>query len=241
MNPSKYIEQTNLKPTLDGNDIEKLIEETLKYNFMGVCVPPFWVKKVKRDLLKTDTKVVTVIGFPLGYNRTETKVKEAEIALQDGADELDLVISLTGFKTNPFWAKIEIVRLAEIAHQSEKMLKVIIETAYLSQKEITETALICEEAGADFVKTSTGFASAGFSSSSNLSKNNDFYSGAKIEDIELIRSTVSKMVGIKASGGIKTYQQVQNFVNAGAERIGTSSGVEIMEEYKKITGSSVDA
>jgi deoxyribose-phosphate aldolase len=225
MNPAHYIEQTNLKPTLNDIDIEKLIEQALKYKFMGVCVPPFWVKKVKRDLLKTDTKVVTVIGFPLGYNRTETKVKEAEIALKDGADELDLVISLTGFKTNPFWAKIEIVRLAELAHQAEKMLKVIIETAYLSQKEIIETALICQEAGADFVKTSTGFASVGFSNST------DFYAGAKLEDIKLIRSTVSEMVGIKASGGIKTYQQVQDFVNAGAERIGTSSGVEIMEEY----------
>ncbi|WP_375560841.1 deoxyribose-phosphate aldolase [Bernardetia sp. OM2101] len=227
MNPAQYLEQTNLKPTLDGNDIEKLIEQALKYKFMGVCVPPFWVKKVKRDLLKTDTKVVTVIGFPLGYNRTETKVREAEVALKDGADELDLVISMTGFKTNPFWAKVEIVRLADLAHQTEKMLKVIIETAYLSEKEIKQTALICEEAGADFVKTSTGFASAGFSSS----KNNDFYAGAKLEDVKLIRNTVSEMVGIKASGGIKTYQQVQGFVKAGAERIGTSSGVEIMEEY----------
>jgi deoxyribose-phosphate aldolase len=228
MNPAQYLEQSNLKPTLNDNDIEKLIEQTLKYKFMGVCVPPFWVRKVKRDLLKTDTKVVTVIGFPLGYNRTETKVKEAEVALKDGADELDLVISLTGFKTNPFWAKIEIVRLAELAHQAEKMLKVIIETAYLSEKEIKQATLICEEAGADFIKTSTGFARAGFSS---LSKDNDFYAGAKLEDIKLIRNTVSEMVGIKASGGIKTYQQVQDFVNAGAERIGTSSGVEIMEEY----------
>ena len=166
----------------------------------------------------------------MGYNRTETKIREAEIALKDGADELDLVISMTGFKTNPFWAKVEIVRLAEIAHQAEKMLKVIIETAYLSQKEIKQTALICQEAGADFVKTSTGFASAGFASS-ELSKNNGFYAGAKLEDVKLIRSTVSEMVGIKASGGIKTYQQVQDFVKAGAERIGTSSGVEIMEEY----------
>ncbi|WP_338766646.1 deoxyribose-phosphate aldolase [Bernardetia sp. ABR2-2B] len=226
MNPAQYIEQTNLRPTISDKEIEELIEQTLKYKFMGVCVPPFWVKKVKRDLLKTDTKIVTVIGFPLGYNRTETKVREAEVALKDGADELDVVISMTGFKTNPFWAKIEIVRLAEIAHQAEKMLKVIIETAYLSQKEIKETALICQEAGADFVKTSTGFANAGFSSNAT-----DFYAGAKLEDVELIRNTVSQMVGIKASGGIKTYQQLKTFVEAGAERIGTSSGVEIMEEY----------
>ncbi len=226
MNPAQYIEQTNLRPTISDKEIEELIKQTLKYKFMGVCAPPFWVKKLKRDLLKTDTKVVTVIGFPLGYNRTETKVTEAEVALKDGADELDLVISMTGFKTNPFWAKVEIVRLAEIAHQAEKMLKVIIETAYLSQKEIKETALICQEAGADFVKTSTGFASAGF-----VSDTTDFYAGAKLEDVQLIRNTVSEMVGIKASGGIKTYQQVQDFVKAGAERIGTSSGVEIMEEY----------
>ncbi len=232
MNPSIYIEQTNLKPTINGNDIEKLIEEALKYNFLGVCVPPFWVKKVKRDLMKTQTKVITVIGFPLGYNRTETKVREAEIALKDGADELDLVISMTGFKTNPFWAKIEIIRLADIAHQSEKMLKVIIETAYLSSKEIKQTALLCQEAGADFIKTSTGFATANLYCSESL-KNNDFYAGAKLEDVKLIRNTVSEMIGIKASGGIKTYQQVQDFVTAGAERIGTSSGVEIMEEYLK--------
>ena len=230
MNPSTYIEQTNLNPTLDGNDIEKLIEQTLKYKFVGVCVPPFWVKKVKRDLSKTETKVVTVIGFPLGYNRTETKVREAEVALKDGADELDLVISMTGFKTNPFWAKVEIVRLADLAHQAEKMLKVIIETAYLSQEEIKETALLCQEAGADFIKTSTGFATSNFTKNSN---NNDFYAGAKLEEVKLIKSTVSEMVGIKASGGIKTYQQLQDFVKAGAERIGTSSGVEIIEEYLK--------
>ena len=230
MNPSTYIEQTNLNPTLDGNDIEKLIEQTLKYKFVGVCVPPFWVKKVKRDLSKTETKVVTVIGFPLGYNRTETKVREAEVALKDGADELDLVISMTGFKTNPFWAKVEIVRLADLAHQAEKMLKVIIETAYLSQEEIKETALLCQEAGADFIKTSTGFATSNFTKNSN---NNDFYTGAKLEEVKLIKSTVSEMVGIKASGGIKTYQQLQDFVKAGAERIGTSSGVEIIEEYLK--------
>ncbi|WP_291721010.1 deoxyribose-phosphate aldolase [Bernardetia sp.] len=227
MNPAQYIEQTHLKPTINDRDIEKLIEEALNYNFVGVCVPPFWVKKVKRDLLKTETKVVTVIGFPLGYNRTETKVREAEVALKDGADELDLVISMTALKTNPFWAKVEMVRLADLAHQAEKMLKVIIETAYLSEEEIKKTALLCEEAGADFVKTSTGFATA------NFSEKKDFYAGAKLEDVKLIRSTVSEMVGIKASGGIKTYQQVQDFVKAGAERIGTSSGVEIMQEYLK--------
>lgn len=227
INPCLYIEQTNLQPTITDKEIEELLRQTLQYNFIGVCVPPFWVKKVKRELAQRETKVVTVIGFPLGYNRTETKVKEAEIALKDGADELDLVISMTAFKTNPFWAKIEMVRLAEMVHQAEKLLKVIIETAYLSQEEIVQVALLCQEAGADFVKTSTGFANAAFSTIPN------FYAGAKLEDIKLIRNTVSASVGIKASGGIKTYSQLQNFVQVGAERIGTSSGVEIMEEYFK--------
>lgn len=222
-NPALYVEHTNLNPLITDKDIEQLITDALHYQFVGLCVPPFWVKKVKRDLAHTAIKVVTVVGFPLGYQRTETKVEEVKTAIKDGADELDMVLSLTAFRTNPFWAKVEIRRLAELCHQSEKMLKVIIETAYLSKEEIRTASMMCEEAGADFVKTSTGFAT-GVS-----------YAGATVEDVQLIRQSVSDIVGIKASGGIKTLAQVESFVQAGAERIGTSSGVQIMKEFEDQT------
>ena len=159
-----------------------------------------------------EVAVVTVVGFPLGYNMTETKIEEIKRAIGNGANEIDVVLNLTSFKSGLPWTKIEIAKCAAACHSSQSLLKVIIETAYLSDREIIEACKLCADAGADFVKTSTGFAVA----------------GATIESVKLIRSSLPASVGVKASGGIKTREQALLFVAAGASRIGTSSGVGMM-------------
>jgi len=213
-NISSYIEQTNLKPIFTDNDLYQLVEDAAAYRFHGICLPPFWVKKAKREISGRDIKLVTVIGFPLGYNMTETKMEEAKIALADGADELDMVMNISAFKAGMPWVKIEMAKLANLSHQNEALLKVIIETAYLSDEEIVKACILCRDAGVDFVKTSTGFASE----------------GAKLEHIKLMRENLPSNVGIKASGGIKDYNTCLKLIGAGADRIGTSSGVAIVKE-----------
>lgn len=212
----RYIEQTILKPLTIDSDIENLVEESKKYGFVGICVPPFWVKKAKREIGEAPIQLVTVIGFPLGYNMTETKVFETELAIKEGADEIDVVWSLTAFKAGLNWPKIELAKLANLCHQHERILKVIIETAYLSNEEIVQACEICRDAGVDYVKTSTGFAPE----------------GAKVEHIALMRANLPSNVGIKASGGIKTLAQAKALIEAGADRIGTSSGVQIVAEQQ---------
>jgi deoxyribose-phosphate aldolase len=215
----QYIEHTNLSPLITSTQVEQLVQEAIEHQFVGVCVPPFWVKKAARDIGKQPIAVVTVIGFPLGYQRTEAKLKEIELAIQDGATELDMVLDLSCIKTGTdFWAKAEIARCAKLCHDNEKVLKVILETAYLNEAEIIACCKLCEDAGADFVKTSTGFAPT----------------GATVEQIALMRKTVSKNVGVKASGGIRTLAHAQAMIAAGADRIGTSTGIKIMEELQKI-------
>ena len=211
-NIERYIEQTVLKPLTVDADIENLIAEAKKYGFVGVCVPPFWVKKAKREIGEAPIQLVTVVGFPLGYNMTETKVYETELAIQNGADEIDVVWSITAYKSEMNWPKIELARLAQVCHDHEKFLKVIIETAYLTDQEIVQACKICAEAGVDYVKTSTGFAPE----------------GANEHHIRLTRANLPSSVGIKASGGIKTYEKAAKLIAAGADRIGTSSGVEIV-------------
>ncbi len=214
---NQFIEHTALTPLVTNLDIEKLIFEAREYHFRGVCVPPFWVEKTKRDLLNTDIQVVTVIGFPLGYNRSATKKREMEVAIQDGADELDLVMNLSAFKSGDLdWVKIEFAQMAKLAHDHEKILKIIIETAYLSNDEIKIACQLGQEAGADFMKTSTGFANA----------------GATVEHIKLMRSVLSKEIGIKASGGIRTLAQAKALLEAGADVLGCSASVGIMKEFQ---------
>ncbi len=216
MKINEYIEHTNLKPTVTQKEIEQLCQEAIEHSFAGVCVPPYWVKKVKRDLKNTNILVVTVIGFPLGYNMSQTKVAEIKQAIQDGADELDIVMNMTAFKSDSAgWAKIEVAQFAKIAHEAGKSIKMILETAYLTPKEIVIACKFCHDAGADFVKTSTGFASE----------------GATIGNVTLMKKTVGEHLGVKASGGIKTYEDALRMIQAGAERIGTSSGVAIMEQF----------
>jgi deoxyribose-phosphate aldolase len=213
MNVRDYIEHTNLSPTLTIAAIDKLVEEAKEFSFLGICVPPFWVKRAKREIGKEKILLVTVAGFPLGYNMTETKLDEMQRAIDNGADEIDVVWNVTSFKTGIPWTKIEIAKCSKLAHDHQKLLKVIIETAYLSDREIETACKLCGDAGVDIVKTSTGFAPA----------------GAKVEHVALMKKNLPATVGIKASGGIKTLDQVMALIDAGATRIGTSSAVTMIE------------
>ncbi|MEO5600147.1 MAG: deoxyribose-phosphate aldolase [Cyclobacteriaceae bacterium] len=213
MNVAAAIEHTNLSPILTIGDIDKLVEEAGKFRFLGICVPPFWVKRAAREIGNQNIILVTVAGFPLGYNMTETKLDEISRAIDNGADEIDVVWNVSAFKTGMPWTKIELAKCSKLAHDREKVLKVIIETAYLSDSEIKQACKICADAGADFVKTSTGFAPT----------------GATVNHILIMKNTLPSHVGIKASGGIKSMAQAEALIQAGAQRIGTSSGVHIMQ------------
>jgi deoxyribose-phosphate aldolase len=212
MNLASYIEHTNLKPTVTTKDIDELVEEARRWNFLAVCVPPFWVKRASREIGQEKIILVTVAGFPLGYNMTETKLDEIQRAIDNGADEIDVVWNVSAFKTNLPWTKIDLAKCSLLAHNHQKLLKVIVETAYLSDSELEKACKICADAGADFVKTSTGFAPA----------------GATVEHIAIMKTSLPSHVGIKASGGIKTAEQTIGMINAGANRIGTSSGISIL-------------
>ena len=218
MGINRYIEHTNLKPTLTDKDVDQLVADAIKHQFVGVCVPPFWVKRASRELAEHDIQLVTVIGFPLGYQMTDSKLVEIEKAIDDGANELDIVMNNSAFKSGMSWVKIELAKCANLIHQSGCMMKVILETTYLSDEEIIVATKLCSEAGTDFVKTSTGFAPT----------------GAKVSHIELMRKYAPSNVGIKASGGIKDLTTLKGMVAAGADRIGTSSGISIMNEEAKV-------
>lgn len=213
---NRFLESTLLNPTMTGNDVDLLVREAIEEQFVGVCVPPFWLKKVLREIGEEQIQLVTVIGFPFGYTDTATKVFETREAIRQGADELDLVWSQTAYHSGMNWPKIEIAQIAKICHEEERILKVIVETANLDSKQLIEACLICQDAGADFVKTSTGYASA----------------GAKVEDIKLMRENLSSSVGIKASGGIKTLDFALDLIKAGADRIGTSSAKALMDSLR---------
>jgi deoxyribose-phosphate aldolase len=215
-NLNRFLESTLLRPTMTDKELDRLLADAIEEQFVGVCVPPFWVKKAKRDLKDHDIQVVTVIGFPFGFEDTATKVAQTREAIKHGADELDLVWSQTAFHSGMNWPKIEIAQIAKLCHEEERVLKVIIETAYLSTEQVREACLICQDAGADFVKTSTGYAPE----------------GAKVEDIRLMREILPSTVGIKASGGIKTLDFALELIGAGADRIGTSSAKALMEAFR---------
>jgi deoxyribose-phosphate aldolase len=219
MNIAPYLEHTNLSPALTIRDIDQLVEDAKQYNFFGVCVPPFWVRRAWREIGNAPIQLITVAGFPLGYSMTETKLDEIKRAIDNGATEIDVVWNISSFKTGIPWTKIEIAKCSKLAHDHQKLLKIIIETAYLTNEEIAEACKLCADAGADFVKTSTGFAP----------------SGANVEHIRLMRSSLPDEVRIKASGGIKTHEQIVSLIEAGADRIGTSSAVKIIESLKSIT------
>lgn len=207
----KYVDHTQLKAFATWNDIKNLCEEAIEYNTATVCVPPCYIKKIK-DEYKDKINICTVIGFPLGYSVTEAKVLETKIAIQDGAEEIDMVINISDVKNGNFDAiKKEIIAIKEAC--GSKILKVIIETCYLTEEEKIKMCEIVTEAKADFIKTSTGFGT----------------NGATIEDIKLFKNNVGNNVKIKAAGGIKTIEDMQNFLKEGCERLGTSSAIQIIK------------
>jgi len=215
MNIAPYIDHTLLKPTATLSDIEKLCSEAKEYGFAAVCVPPLYVKKAKEFLSGSEVKVATVIGFPFGYNAIESKVAEIVLAIVDGADELDMVVNISAIKNND-WAFIanEINTVMPIIRNKEKVIKVIIESGVLKEEEIIKCCDIYGAAGVDFVKTSTGYAEK----------------GASINAVKLIRAHLSDAVKIKASGGIKSFSFAKELINAGANRIGCSSSIQIVNE-----------
>ena len=212
MEINKYIDHTNLNRKAKKEEIEKLCDEAIKFNFASVCVHPYYVKLAKELLTKSDVAVCTVIGFPLGMNTTEVKVFETQNALENGADEIDMVINVAALKDKEYYYVENEIR--EIRNLTEsKILKVIIEECALTEDEIIKITQICNECNVDFVKTSTGF---------------DEH-GATMEAVHIIRENKKENIGIKASGGIRDYDTAMKFIDAGATRIGTSSGIKIME------------
>jgi deoxyribose-phosphate aldolase len=215
MNLAPYIDHTLLKQTTTLSQVENLCKEALEYSFTAVCIPPLYVKKAKEFLGDSQIKVATVIGFPLGYCAIEAKVAEIVLAIVDGADELDMVVNISAIK-NADWEFIanEINTVMPIIKNKNKVIKVIIESGVLSDDEIIKCCDIYGAAGVDYVKTSTGFAEK----------------GASIHDVQLIRAHLADSVKIKASGGIKSYSFAKELINAGADRLGCSAGVEIVNE-----------
>lgn len=215
-NLNKHIEHTLLKQDAKLEDFLKLFEEAKKYEFLGVCVNPLYVKLAKENLKNSDVKVVTVVGFPLGANKTEVKAFETEKAIDDGADEIDMVINVSKLKDKDYDFVINDIKTVKLACK-DKPLKVILETDLLTKDEIKKACELCIEAKADFVKTSTGFVKNGI--------------GAKAEDVKLMYETVSPYeLKVKASGGIRDKETALKMLDAGAERLGTSSGVKIVTD-----------
>ena len=215
-NLNKYIEHTLLKQDASTEDLKKLFDEAKHYNFRGVCINPAYVKMAKEALKDTDVKIVTVIGFPLGANKTEVKAFEASAAKADGADEIDMVINATAIKDKNYDYVKEDIKAVKIAC-GELPLKVILETDLLTKDEIKKACELSVEAGANFVKTSTGFVKNGV--------------GAKAEDVKLMYDTVNPHgLNVKASGGIRDKETAIKMIQAGAYSLGTSSGIRIMEE-----------
>ena len=212
-----YIDHTLLSPTARETDIRKLCEEAWIHQFKAVCVAPTYVSYTKEmmEFCPVRIEIATVIGFPLGYSTTSVKITEAKEALASGATELDVVMNISQFKSMAYLSiREELRKLADLAHENNAVLKVIIETAYLDSFDLYTACEICAEAKVDYVKTSTGFAPH----------------GADIETVRKMRSILPPAIKIKASGGIRTYDQAIAFIEAGASRIGTSAGVSIVTQ-----------
>lgn len=214
-NLNKYIEHTLLKQDATHEELVKLLDEAIEHKFLGICVNPSNVKFAKEHLKNSDVKIVTVVGFPLGANKPEVKAFETKLAVQDGADEIDMVINVSLLKDEDFQAVQEDIETVK-AFCADKPLKVILETDLLTKEEIEIACGLCVKAKADFVKTSTGFVKNGV--------------GAKAEDVELMYKLVSPFgLEVKASAGIRDKQKAIEMIKAGATRLGTSAGVEIVK------------
>lgn len=213
MNINKYIDHTALKPETTSKQIEKLCAEARDFDFFSVCVNSYYVKQAVSLLKNSSVQVCTVVGFPLGASTMETKRFEAMKAMAEGAKEIDMVINLSAIKSEDWqYALDDMSSLAQVVHQQNGLLKVILETCLLTQEEKIKACELAIKAKVDFVKTSTGFSTG----------------GATIEDVKLMRSVVGNL-GVKASGGIKDIDTARLMIEAGATRLGTSSGVEILK------------
>ncbi len=223
---AKTIDQTLLNPLATSKEIEQLCIGAKKYHFAALCINPAYITQAKRMLAGSDVKVCSVVGYPLGANTTEAKVFEARDNVKKGADELDMVINLGAVKSGNYEyvereikIVVNVIRREQIAEYNKHIdIKIIIETAALTKDEIKKVCAIIEKSGADFVKTSTGFG----------------VKGVELDDIRLIREVVTRNIGVKASGGIRTFGDAQALIDAGATRLGTSSGVNILKEYSAI-------
>ena len=212
MELNKYIDHTILKATASSSDVQKLCEEAIEHKFYSVCVNGCYVADAKQLLQGTDVKIAAVVGFPLGAMTTAAKVFEAKEAVENGASEIDMVINVAKLKDGEFeYVENEIRQIKEAI--GENVLKVIIETCYLTDEEKVKACELSLVAKADFVKTSTGFGTG----------------GATYEDVKLMKSVVCDNAKVKASGGVRDKETAQKYVNLGAERLGTSSGIEIVK------------
>lgn len=211
MKRSKYIDHTLLKPESTKEQIEQLCKEAIEFDFASVCVNPYWVSYCAELLEESDVKVCTVIGFPLGATTSSTKAFETKEAISNGADEIDMVLNIGELKAGHYefvLKDIEAVREAS----KEKVLKVILETCLLTDEEITKACQLCVQAKADFVKTSTGFNTA----------------GANVHVVKVMKKAVGNDAYIKAAGGVRTPEDMDQMIDAGANRIGTSKGISLM-------------
>ncbi|WP_052256436.1 deoxyribose-phosphate aldolase [Salinicoccus sp. YB14-2] len=212
MKVSKYIDHTLLKPAVTQDEIFELCQEAKEYDFFSVCINPAWVQTAS-DLLKdSDVKVCTVIGFPLGATTSEVKAFETMNAIQNGADEVDMVINIGALKSGNEDLVFNDIKAVCDAAGTDALVKVIIESALLDSDEIVKASELSKKAGADFVKTSTGFNGA----------------GASVEAVTLMRMTVGEEMGVKASGGVRSAEDAMKMIESGATRIGASSGIEIV-------------
>jgi deoxyribose-phosphate aldolase len=220
---AKTIDHTLLRPEASISDVQRLCREAAKYHFATVCVLPYWVPFVSRELADTDVKVCSVISFPYGADTTKAKIDAVEEAITQGAGELDVVMNIPAMLAGDvMYVRAELRKVVHTARmlavntgRGQVIVKIIIETCYLTTKYKRLACKIVESAGADFVKTSTGIGPR----------------GATVRDVELLRDCLSESVAVKASGGIRTYPEAEMMINAGAARIGTSAGVQIMREF----------
>ena len=212
MNYAKYIDHTLLKPDCKDENIEKLCSEARNYGFKSVCINPSYIPLCKKLLEGSDVLVCTVVGFPLGQSDTRVKAYETKCAIEDGAQEIDMVLNVAALKDKKYdFVENDIKTLKEVCGK-DVVLKVILETCLLTDEEIVKASELSKAAGADFVKTSTGFSTA----------------GAKAKDVALMRKTVGEEMGVKASGGIHTAKEAQEMIDAGASRLGTSATLAII-------------
>lgn len=211
MKLNKFIDHTILKPETTQEQVEKILSEAKEYDFASVCVNPTWVSLAAESLKDSDVKVCTVIGFPLGANTSAVKAFETKDAIANGADEIDMVINVGALKAGNDALVLDDIK-AVVDASGDKLVKVIIEACLLTDDEKVRACQLSKEAGADYVKTSTGFSTG----------------GATVADVTLMRKTVGPDMGVKASGGARSYEDAIAFIEAGASRIGASSGVAIM-------------